>query len=94
VEGRLKAAISPCVRARAHSFRLAVRLHPDGKVRRVFVAKDPGVNATMTECIQRQLATLTLPLKLTRSGYAEWRVRQKAGVLSLTLIRPARLRRR
>ncbi len=71
-----------------------MRLRPDGKVRRVFVARDSGVNATMSECIQRQLAGTSLPLKLSGGGYAEWRVRQTNQVLSLTLLRPARLRRR
>jgi hypothetical protein len=92
LEAKLAAAIDPCVRARARSFRLAVRLHPDGKVRRVFVARDPGVNTTMTECIVRRVGAMPDPFEVP-SSYAEWRVRQTDGKLSLTLVRPERLRR-
>jgi len=84
VEKQLTAAIRPCLRAAARSFLLAVRLFPDGKVRRVFVARDPGVNAAMTGCITEKLGGLTLALKLS---YAEWRVRQADGALSLELVR-------
>jgi hypothetical protein len=88
VEDRLAQAIRPCVRARARSFRLAVRLHPDGAVRRVFVARDTGVNAVMTGCITRKLENMSLPVKRTRRGYAEWRVRRADGQLSLNQVRP------
>ena len=84
VEQQLSKAIRPCVRAAARSFLLAVRLQPDGKVSRVFVARDPGVNAAMRACITKELGGLTLALKLS---YAEWRVRQTDSGLSLELVR-------
>jgi len=84
VEQRLSKAIRPCVRAAARSFLLAVRLQPDGKVSRVFVARAPGVNAAMRACITEKLGGLTLALRLS---YAEWRVRQADGELSLKLVR-------
>lgn len=92
LEAKLAVAINPCVRGQARSFRLAVRLHPDGKVRRVFVARDPGVNTAMTECILRRVGAMPDPFEVP-SNYAEWRVRQVDGKLSLTLVRPERLRR-
>jgi hypothetical protein len=84
VEQRLSKAIRPCVRAAARSFLLAVRLQPDGKVNRVFVARAPGVNAAMRACVTEKLGGLTLALRLS---YAEWRVRQADGELSLKLVR-------
>jgi hypothetical protein len=90
----VKAAIGSCVSGRARSFRLAVRVHRDGKVRRVFVARDPGVTAAMSACIENHLTDLTLPIKYPRKGYAEWRVSLVDGMLALKLVRPARLRPR
>lgn len=84
VEQQLSKAVRPCLRAAARSFLLAVRLLPDGKVSRVFVARAPGVNAAMRACITKELDGLTLQLALS---YAEWRVRQADGGLSLKLVR-------
>jgi hypothetical protein len=87
---QVRAAVAPCVRSRARSFRVAVRARPDGKVARVFVARDHGVNARMTACIEKRLADVSLPLPIAMFGYVEWRVRQEDGALSATLIRPHR----
>jgi hypothetical protein len=87
---QVRAAVAPCARSQARSFRVAVRARPDGKVARVFVARDHGVNARMIACIEKRLTGVSLPLPIALFGYVEWRVRQEDGALSATLIRPHR----
>ena len=86
------AAVRPCLGDNPTATHLiAARLSAGGRVNRVFVARLRGSTRAEVRCIRQKLKGTTLPLKLRKAGYMEWRIRFKTDPPSVK-VRPRYLR--
>ena len=86
------AAMRPCLSASPNRTHLiSAHLSTKGRVNRAFVAKLPGASSAVTKCIKQKLRGITLPLRLRKDGYMEWRIRFKTDPPTV-VVRPKYLR--
>ena len=86
------AIIRPCLTTgQTRTYLISVKMSARGRVNLAFVARLPGTSPAVLRCIKRKLKGATLPLRLRKDGFMEWRIRFKTDPPSV-VVRPKFLR--